>query len=97
MFIIISIINIFLWAFASFVIALGMGGESGILLGIIYFVIGYPISIASLFVSEYFSISYFDKFMNPPATIWYRKLAWSNGVGTAVTWGLLFIIGLLVS
>jgi len=88
----IYIINFFIWLITATVI--GVGSEV-IALGVIYFIIGYPLSLLLLRFSDNYAISYLDRFKNPPFTVWYRKMIWSNGVATALIWGLGFLILLL--
>ena len=88
----IYIINIFLWGIAAVVLAIGM--ESPIF-GIFYFVVGYPLSLIVLKFNDNFAVSYLDKFKYPLFTIWRRKLLWSNGIASAIIWGIL-LGGLLI-
>jgi hypothetical protein len=88
----IYLINFFAWLIAAAVIG---GGTGMVAFGIMYFIIGYPLSLIVLQFSDNYAISYLDRFKHPPFTIWYRKMVWSNGIATAIIWGGLGLIALI--
>ncbi len=85
-------INIFMWGIAAVVLASGL---ESFLFGVLYFAVGYPLSLVVLKVSDKYAVSYLDKFKYPPFTIWKRKLLWSNGVSSGIIWGGIFIWALI--
>lgn len=88
----IYIINIFLWGIAGVVLAIGL---ESVLFGVMYFGVGYPLSLILLKYSDSYAISYLDKFKNPPFTIWKRKLFWSNGIASGIIWSVI-LVGFLI-
>ncbi|GGE15616.1 hypothetical protein [Psychroflexus salis] len=88
----IYVINIFLWGIAGVILAIGI---ESVLFGIIYFGVGYPLSLILLKYSDNYAVSYLDKFKYPPFTIWKRKLLWSNGVASGIVWGGIMIFTLI--
>jgi len=89
----IYIINIFLWGIAAIVLAIGL---DFFLFGLLYFVVGYPLSIYLLRYSDNYAVSFLDKLKYPPFTIWFRRLIWSNGIAMSIIWGLIFFIAIIV-
>jgi len=89
----IYIINIFLWAIAAVILAVGL---ESLLFGVFYFAVGYPLSLVALRFSDNYAVSYLDKFKYPPFTIWKRKLLWSNGVASVIIWVGIFILALIL-
>lgn len=82
-------INFALWFIASLILGSGLGSA---LFGIIYFVVGYPLSLIVLKFSDHFAVSFLDKLNYSLFSFWFKKLVWSNGVATAIIWVLILIL-----
>jgi hypothetical protein len=86
------IINFIVWILASFILIQGYGS---LVFGILYFIIGFPLSLILIKISDNYAVSFFDKLNNPPFTVLIRKLVWSNGVATSILWICIFLITFL--
>jgi hypothetical protein len=86
------IINFIVWILASFILIQGYGS---LVFGILYFIIGFPLSLILIKISDNYAVSFLDKLDNPPFTVLIRKLVWSNGVATSILWIYIFLITFL--
>lgn len=89
----IYIINFFLWGIAAKFLAVGL---ESLIFGVLYFLVGYPLSLVVLKFSDNYAVSYLDKFKNPPFTIWTRKLLWSNGVSLVAIWSVILVLTIIL-
>jgi hypothetical protein len=88
----IYIINVFLWGFASIVLATGLESFA---FGAFYFIFGYPLSLIMLKYSDNYAVSYLDTLKYTPFKIWTRKLLWSNSVAMGILWGIILLVALI--
>ena len=86
--VLIIIINLVVWIIASGVLISGYGSA---LFGLLYFLVGFPLSLILLKMSDNYAVSFFDKLDNAPFNLLIKKLIWSNGVATAILWILIFV------
>ena len=90
----IAVINIFSWGIASLILAVG---SESMTFGIYYFLVGYPLSLVFLRLSDKHGISKLDKFTSTTMSLWKKRLIWSNGYATAFLWIIVFIVIFLYS
>jgi hypothetical protein len=88
----IYIINFFLWAIAG--IILGFAFES-FLFGIVYFLIGYPLSLFVLKFSDNYAVSLFDRVNHSPFSVLKKKLLWSNNIAMIIFWAVFFLLAII--
>ena len=85
----IYILNLFLWIIAGVVI----GGSIGsILVGFLFFILGYIFSLIVLRYSDNYAVSELDRLKHPPFTIWIKKMVWSNGIAGVLVMVVLFLL-----
>ena len=89
MFWLIAFLNIVLWGFASLVLFIA---TDSLTFGVFYFIVGYPLSILFLKLSDKHSISRLEKFKYATMPIWRKKLIWSNSYATASVAIIILII-----
>lgn len=89
----IYIINLFLWGIGAMFLAVGL---ESLIFGVLYFLVGYPLSLVVLKFSDNYAVSFFDKFKNPPFTIWIRKLMWSNGIALVAIWSVILVLIIII-
>lgn len=83
------IINILLWLTASVILAVSL---ESVVFGVLYFFIGFPLSLVLIRLSDDYAISFLDRLSHPPFSVWLKKLLWSNGVATVILWVGIIII-----